>query len=149
MMMYYNHLSKESLKTILSAAKVSGLVTASGSKQALFDAIKKESEFYIEQKKSYMKKFYNNSVDFINDEDSLLKLKEIDIKIMDLNDISGYAKGVEGYQSKFVEGYQHLDKKEVFEYELEKNKNLKGNIQFLWCLNLVGIGAFLYFINNS
>jgi hypothetical protein len=144
-----NHLSKESLKTILSAAKVSGLVTASGSKQALFDAIKKESEFYIEQKKSYMKKFYNNSVDFINDEDSLLKLKEIDIKIMDLNDISGYAKGVEGYQSKFVEGYQHLDKKEVFEYELEKNKNLKGNIQFLWCLNLVGIGAFLYFINNS
>jgi hypothetical protein len=144
-----NHLTKESLKTILSAAKVSGLVSTGGSKEALFDAIKKESEFYIEQKKSYMKKFYNNSVDFINDEDSLLKLKEIDIKIMDLNDISGYARGVEGYQNKFKEGYQNLHKNEVFEYQLEKNKITKGYIQFLWCVNGIAIFTFLYFINNS
>jgi hypothetical protein len=144
-----NHLTKESLKTILSAARASGLVTTGGSKQALLNAIYEESKFYTDQKKNYMKRFYNKSIDYINDEEALIKLKEIDTKIMDLNDISGYVKGVEGFESRFKEGYQTLDRKDVFEYELEKNKTMKGYIQFLWCINLVGVGAFLYFINNS
>ena len=144
-----NHLTKESLKTILSAAKVSGLIATGGSKQALFDAIKKESNFYIEQKKNYIKRFIDNSIDYINDEEALLKLKDIDTKIMDLNDISGYTKGVEGFKSRFKEGYQNLPKKDVFEYELEKNKNAEKYIQYLWCLNGVALFTFLYFINNS
>ena len=144
-----NHLTKESLRTILNAARVSGLVTTGGSKQALLDAIQKESTFYIEQKKNYMKRFYNKSVDYINDEEALLKLKEIDTKIMDLNDISGYVKGVEGFKGKFKEGYQDLKQKDIFEYQLEKNKSATRYIQYLWLLNLIGVGSFLYFINNS
>lgn len=144
-----NHLTKESLRTILNAARVSGLVTTGGSKQALLDAIQEESDFYIKQKKNYMKRFYNKSIDYINDEEALLKLKEIDTKIMDLNDISGYVKGVEGFKSKFKEGYQVLNKKDIFDYQLEKNKSATKYIQFLWCINLIGLGTFLYFINNS
>lgn len=144
-----NHLTKESLRTILNAARVSGLVTTGGSKQALLDAIQNESNFYIEQKKNYMKRFYNKSIDYINDEEALLKLKEIDTKIMDLNDISGYVKGVEGFKSKFKEGYQDLKQKDIFDYKLEKNKSATKYIQYLWCVNLIGLGTFLYFINNS
>jgi len=144
-----NHLTKESLRTILNAARVSGLVTTGGSKQALLNAIQNESNFYIEQKKNYMKRFYNKSIDYINDEEALLKLKEIDTKIMDLNDISGYVKGVEGFKSKFKEGYQDLKQKDIFDYKLEKNKSATKYIQYLWCVNLIGLGTFLYFINNS
>jgi len=144
-----NHLTKESLRTIFSAAKVSGLVTTSGSKEALLDAIQEESNFYIEQKKNYMKRFFNKSIDYINDEEALTKLKELDTKIMDLNDISGYVKGVEGFESRFKEGYQNINQKDIFEYQLEKNKSTTKYIQYLWCLNLIGLGAFLYFINNS
>jgi hypothetical protein len=144
-----NHLTKESLRTVLSAARVSGLVTTGGSKQALLDAIRNESNFYIEQKKNYIKRFVDNSIDYINDEEALFKIRDIDIKIMDLNDISGYVKGVEGFKSKFKEGYQNLHKKDIFEYELEKNKSAAKYIQYLWCINLIGIGTFLYFINNS
>uniref|UniRef100_A0A6C0IDS1 PSI domain-containing protein n=1 Tax=viral metagenome TaxID=1070528 RepID=A0A6C0IDS1_9ZZZZ len=143
------HLLKSSLKTIVDSAKVSGLITSSGSKQPLLDALQKESNFYKEQKKEYMKKFLNNSVDYIDDEDSLKKIKEIDIKIMDLNDISGYVKGIEEFQNKFKEGYQNINQKDVFEYTLMKNKGVTGYMQFLWALNLIGIGTFLYFINNK
>jgi hypothetical protein len=144
-----NHLTKESLKTILSAARASGLVTTGGSKQALLDAIQNESNFYIEQKKNYIKRFVDNSIDYINDEEALTKLKELDTKIMDLNDISGYVKGVEGFESRFKEGYQNINQKDIFEYQLEKNKSTTKYIQYLWFLNLIGLGAFLYFINNS
>ena len=143
------HLLKSSLKTIVSSAQASGLITPSGSNKPLLDAIQKENDFYIEQKKDYMKKFLNNSIDYIDDEESLKKVREIDNKIMDLNDISGYVKGLEGFKNKFKEGYQNLNKKEVFEYELIKNKGAAAYIQFLWFANLVGIGAFLYFINNK
>jgi hypothetical protein len=144
-----DHLLKSSLKTIVDSAKVSGLITSSGSKQPLLDALQKESNFYKEQKKEYMKKFLNNSVDYIDDEDSLKKIKEIDIKIMDLNDISGYVKGIEEFQNKFKEGYQNINQKDVFEYTLMKNKGVTGYMQFLWAVNLIGIGTFLYFINNK
>jgi hypothetical protein len=143
------HLLKSSLETIVSSAQASGLITASGSKKPLLDAIQKENDFYIKQKKEYMKKFLSNSIDYIDDEDSLRKVREIDIKITDLNDISGYVKGLEGFQNKFKEGYQNLSKKEVFEYELIKNKGAAGYMQILWLANLLGIGAFLYFINNK
>jgi hypothetical protein len=96
-----------------------------------------------------MKRFYNKSIDYISDEEALLKLKNIDTKIMDLNDISGYVKGVEGFKSKFKEGYQNINKKDIFEYQLEKNRSATKYIQYLWCVNLIGLGAFLYFINNS
>ena len=115
----------------------------------MLDAIRNESNFYIEQKKNYIKRFVDNSIDYINDEEALLKIKDIDIKIMDLNDISGYVKGVEGFKSKFKEGYQDINRKDIFDYQLEKNKSIAKYIQFLWCVNLIGIGTFLYFINNS
>jgi len=143
------HLLKSSLKTIVESAKASGLITTNGSKQPLLDAIEKENKFYIEQKKEYMKKFLGNSVDLLSDEDSLKKIKEIDIRIMDLNDISGYVKGTEGYKNKFKEGYQHINQRDVFEYTLAKNKDASRYIQFLWLANLIGIGTFLYFVNNK
>jgi len=143
------HLLKESLKTIVESAKISGLITTNGSKQPLLDAIQKESNFYIEQKKEYMKKFFNNYVAYDTDEESLKKIKQIDIRIMDLNDISGYVKGIEGYQNKFKEGYQNINQRDVFEYTLNKNKGASGYMQFLWLVNLIGIGTFLYFVNNK
>ena len=143
------HLLKSSLKTIVDSAKVSGLITSSGSKQPLLDALQKESNFYIEQKKEYMKKYLTKSIDYESDEESLKKIKEIDIKIMDLNDISGYVKGIEGFENKFKEGYQNINQKDVFEYTLMKNKGATGYMQFLWVVNLIGIGSFLYFINNK
>ena len=66
-----------------------------------------------------------------------------------LNDISGYVKGIEGFENKFKEGYQNINQKDVFEYTLMKNKGATGYMQFLWVVNLIGIGAFLYFINNK
>lgn len=143
------HLLKSSLKTIIESAKVSGVITTNGSKQPLLDAVEKENKFYIEQKKEYMKKFLGNSVDLLSDEYSLKKIKEIDIRIMDLNDISGYVKGIEGYKNKFKEGYQNTNQKDVFEYTLDKNKSASKNIEFLWLLNIIGIGTFLYFVNNK
>ena len=141
-----DHLTSTSLKTIVQAAKNSGYtLNTTNSKQKLMDDIQKESNFYITQKKSYMIKFLDNSIEYQNDKESLNKVKEIDIKIMDLNDISGYIKGIN--TSAFVEGYQNY-KNDFFEFTVTKNKGVEGYIQFLWVANFIAIGTFVYFINK-
>lgn len=140
------HLTQASLKTIIQGAKNNGyMLNTKDSKQKLLDDVSKELNFYITTKKSYMKKFLNNSVEYENDPDSLNKIKEIDIKITDLNDISGFIKGLN--VTEFKEGYQN-DQKDIFEYVLEKNKITAGYLQSLWMLNLIGIGVLVYFINK-
>ena len=70
------------------------------------------------------------------------------MKIMDLSDISGFIKGINVKTSDFIEGYQNINQKDVFDYTLEKNKSMNGQLEQLWMLNLIAIGAFVYFINR-
>lgn len=141
------HLSQSSLKTIIQSAKNSGyMINTSNSKQSLLDDITKETNFYINQKKEYMKKFLDNSIEYLYDATSLEKVKQLDIKIMDLNDISGFVKGINVNSNGFNEGYQN--KEDSFAYTLQKNKTAAGYLQFLWIVNLIGIGTFVYFISK-
>jgi len=140
------HLTSNSLKTVVQAAKNSGYtLNTTDSKQKLMDDIQKENNFYVTQKKSYMKKFLDNSIEYVNDNESLKKVKEIDIKIMDLNDISGYVKGIN--TKAFTEGYGNY-KDQFLEFTVTKNKGVEGYLKFLWIANFIAIGTFVYFINK-
>ena len=143
------HLTQASLKSIVQSAKNSGYVlNTSNDKQKLLDDVAKESNFYITTKKSYMKKYLDNSVEYVDDSDSLKHIQELDTKIMDLNDISGFIKGLN--VSGFTEGYSNKDEKDIFNNDtLLKNNAISGYLQFLWIVNLVGIGTFLYFLNRK
>jgi hypothetical protein len=143
------HLTRESLKTVIQAAKNLGfMINTDGEKKKLLDAVDKETNFYINQKKDYMKKFLANSIDYINDSESLKKLKNLDMRIMDLSDISGFIKGINIKTSDFIEGYQNINQKDIFEYTLEKNRYATNYLGYLWMLNLVGVGTFVYFISK-
>ena len=144
-----DHLTRQSLITIIQAAKNLGYtVSTEREKQKILEEIQKEKNFYINQKKEYMKKYLSNSIDYIDDSNSLKKVKELDMKIMDLGDISGFIKGINVKTSDFIEGYQNINQKDVFDYTLEKNKSMNGQLEQLWMLNLIAIGAFVYFINR-
>jgi hypothetical protein len=144
-----DRLTRESLKTVVQAAKNLGyMINTEAAKQKLLEDVEKENDFYITQKKNYMKKYLNNSIDYVNDAESLNKMKDLDMRIMDLSDISGFIKGINVKSSDFIEGYQNINQKDVFEYTLQKNKTTTGYIEYLWALNLIALGTFVYFINK-
>ena len=144
-----DHLTRQSLITVVQSAKNLGYsVSTEGEKKKLLDDIDKEKNFYINQKKEYMKKYLNNSIDYLNDTESLKKVKNLDMKIMDLSDISGFIKGINVKTSDFIEGYQAINQKDVFDYTLQKNGYANGYLEYLWMINLIALGAFVYFINR-
>ena len=144
-----DHLTRQSLITVVQSAKNIGYsVSTEGEKKKLLDDIDKEKNFYINQKKEYMKKYLNNSIDYLNDTESLKKVKNLDMKIMDLSDISGFIKGINVKTSDFIEGYQAINQKDVFDYTLQKNGYANGYLEYLWMINLIALGAFVYFINR-
>lgn len=146
---FNDHLTKESLKIVVQAAKNLGyMINTEASKQKLIEDIIKERDFYITQKKNYMKKFFNNSIDYVNDSESLKKMMDIDMRIMDLSDISGFIKGINIKSSDFIEAYQSMNQKDVFEYTLQKNKTTTGYLEYLWLVNLIALGTFVYFISK-
>jgi len=144
-----DHLTRQSLITVVQSAKNLGYsVSTEGEKKKLLDDVDKEKNFYINQKKEYMKKYLNNSIDYLNDTESLTKVKNLDMKIMDLSDISGFIKGINVKTSDFIEGYQSINQKDVFDYTLQKNGYANGYLEYLWMINLIALGTFVYFINR-
>lgn len=140
------NLSVSSLQTIIDSMKRDGYTfNTNAGKQNALQVIQNQRDQLRQNYKNTMKDYLLNSLEYVSDGTSLNHAKDIDNKIKELDDLSGYIQTmkIEG----FVEGFldNNLSKEITVNANLlEETAYTKYMMQILWLVNIVALGTFLY-----
>jgi len=160
-----------SLQIIFDSFAAKGTpIQDSQSKNAALNQITREMTYYKDKYKSSMNTYIGNSIDYVNDPQSLNQAKQIDQKIQDLKDISRFVTNysiarrrpdvnndfsssfsasnefMSPYAEPFVDTYtSHLQYNNI----KQEYSATKIQIQAFYFINLVALGTLFYFMNIS
>jgi predicted Rdx family selenoprotein len=140
------NLSVSSLQTIIDSMKRDGYTfNTNAGKQNALQVIQNQRNQLRNNYKNTMKDYLLNSLEYISDGTSLNRAKDIDDKIKELDDLSGYIQTmkIEGFVEGFLDNTLSKERT-VNENLLEETGQTKGIMQMLWLVNIVALGTFLY-----
>ena len=165
-------LTKPSLQIIFDSLSIQDM----NSMDTALNRITKEMNFYKNQYKTNMNTFVDNTIDYVTDTTSLNNAKINNQRLDDLRDVSRYVNdygtaflnqtrpqfsskdtmdqitGQDGIIDFFTNKSKELFvdtyvQKDVFDYNLQKNKLASGYLELFWAGNIIAIGILYYFMN--
>ena len=142
-------LTSPAMQTVVQSLQSQGYnISNAISRRNVLAIIKAETDQVKAQKKLKLNSYVGNSVDYISDGASLDAIKNYDIRLLDLHDISQYIQSVplEGFREGFTLGLSELQS--ANDYNRQSLKISGSNLQLMWFANLVAIGTLIYFING-